>query len=467
MNLHIMKLNLKYGFLFAMLALGTGKAFGQQSKVANIDTLIQRANRLGLFSGNVLVADHGKVIYKTAIGYADAAKTIRLTDQYRFHIGSIAKEFNAVGIMMLEEQGKLSLDDKVSKYLPQLPAWASKIRIINLLQYTSGLPDVKWKTAKNDADNMVDLMKIDSLDFEPGKKYAYNNNNVFLQRRIIEKITGISFKQFVEDYELKPAGMNTAIVDPTENDKLIARSFNNDGKTDDLVYPISGWTAVTLDDFYAWANAIIKFKLISPVATREIINGVTPGRQSGLGGGSMDGDKMISHVHDGTSLNYQALLVSKVPEGVTIILMTNNKQGNLYSIEKSIEAILDGKPYAQVKRSFLDTFSAKLDLMSGEQIISFYSDLKTKHGNEYSFDDESTLNETGYYLMSKKRLTDAVRIFEYNTQLFPKSGNVFDSLGEAYYNQSNKSLALLNYKKSLQLDPANENAKKFITELDK
>ncbi|SEM61252.1 Beta-lactamase [Mucilaginibacter gossypiicola] len=462
-----MKLSFKYILLLAMFALGTQRTIAQQTRIAHIDTLIQRANRLGLFNGNVLVADHGKIIYKAAIGYADASKTARLTDQYRFHIGSIAKEFNAVGIMILEEQGKLNLDDKVSKYLPQLPAWAGKISIINLLQYTSGLPDVKWKTVKDDAGNMADLMKIDSLDFEPGKKYAYNNNNVFLQRRIIEKITGQSFKQFVEDHELKPAGMNTAIIDPDENDKLVAQSYNNDGKPDGLVYPISGWTAVTLDDFYAWANAIAKFKLISPVATREIINGVTPGRQSGLGGGSMEGDKILSHVHDGTSLNYQALLVSKVPEGVTIILMTNNKQGNLYSIEKSIEAILDGKPYVQVKRSFLDAFSTKLDLMSGEQIISFYNELKNKHSDEYSFDDENTLNETGYYLMSKKRLADAVSVFEYNTKLFPKSGNVFDSLGEAYYNQGNKPLALLNYKKSLQLDPANDNAKKIIIELDK
>jgi CubicO group peptidase (beta-lactamase class C family) len=253
-----MKSSFKYIFLFAVFSLSTQRTIAQQTKAANIDTLIQRANKLGLFNGNVLVADHGKIIYKAAIGYADARRTIKLTDQYRFHIGSIAKEFNAVGIMMLEEQGKLTLDDKVSKYLPQLPAWAGKISVINLLQYTSGLPDVKWKTVKDDAGNMADLMKIDSLDFEPGKKYAYNNNNVFLQRRIIEKITGQSFKQFVEDHELKATGMNTAIVDPDENDKLVAQSYNNDGKPDGLVYPISGWTAVTLDDFYAWANATVR-----------------------------------------------------------------------------------------------------------------------------------------------------------------------------------------------------------------
>ncbi|MEO3403635.1 serine hydrolase [Mucilaginibacter sp. CAU 1740] len=463
-----MKLNLKHSLLlFPAFMAGVGFVQAQQSKIANIDTLVRRANRLGIFNGNLLVADHGKVIYKAAIGYADAAKTTKLTEAYRFHIGSIAKEFNAVGIMMLQQQGKLSLDDKVSKYLPELPSWANTISIINLLQYTSGLPDVQWKTVKNDADNMADLMKITQLNSEPGKKYNYNNNNVFLQRRIIEKITGMSFKQFVEDYELKPTGMNTAVIDPTEKDALVARAYDNQGKTDPFFYPISGWTAVTLDDFHAWANAIAKFKLINPVTTREIINGVSANRQSGLGGGSMDGDKMISHIHDGTSMNYQALLVSKVPEGITIILMTNNKQGNLYAIDRSIEAILDSKPYAQIKKSFSDEFHTKIDSLNGTQIIAFYNDVKAKHADEYSFDGEDTLNELGYYLMGDKRMADAVTVFEYNTKLFPKSGNVFDSLGEAYYNQGNKPLALLNYKKSLQLDPTNDNAKKIIAELDK
>lgn len=462
-----MKLKLKHTLLSFAVIVYCAANVQAQSKAANIDTLIRRANRLGIFNGNVLVADHGKVIYKAAVGYTDVSKTTRLTEAYRFHIGSIAKEFNAVGIMMLQQQGKLSLDDKVSKYLPELPTWANKISIINLLQYTSGVPDVKWKTVKNDAENMADLMKVSQLNSEPGKNYNYNNNNVFLQRRIIEKITGISFKQFVEDYELKPAGMNTAVIDPTEKDALVARAYDNNGKTDPFFYPVSGWTAVTLDDFYAWANAIAKFKLINPISTREIINGVGPNRQSGLGGGSMDGDKLISHIHDGTSMNYQALLVSKVPEGITIILMTNNKQGNLYAIDRSIEAILDGKPYAQIKKSFSDEFHTKIDSLNGTQILAFYNDVKAKHADEYSFDGEDTLNELGYYLMGDKRMADAITVFEYNTKLFPKSGNVFDSLGEAYYNQGNKPLALLNYKKSLQLDPTNDNAKKIITELDK
>ena len=97
--------------------------------------------------------------------------------------------------MMLKEQGKLTLDDKISKFLPELPAWANTINVKILLQYTSGLPDVKWSSVKNDGDDLKDLMQLKKLDFEPGSNYAYNNNNVFLQRRIIEKITAIKFIQ--------------------------------------------------------------------------------------------------------------------------------------------------------------------------------------------------------------------------------------------------------------------------------
>ena len=172
--------------------------YGQSTESDKISAYINKANQIGLFNGNILVIDHGKVVYKAAIGYADASKQIPLSTSYRFHIGSIAKEFDAVGIMMLKEEGKLSLDDKVSKFFPELPSWAEKISIKNLLQYTSGLPDVKWRTVTSDADNWKDLEALKQLDFEPGTGYAYNNNNTFLRRKIIEKVTGMTIKDFIE-----------------------------------------------------------------------------------------------------------------------------------------------------------------------------------------------------------------------------------------------------------------------------
>jgi len=461
-----MKTYTKAILLFLLIiCLCTNYGFAQTKKVLQIDSLIKGANQRDLFNGNVLIVENNKTIYKVAIGKADAFGITKLTEQYRFHIGSIAKEFNAVAIMVLKEQGLLKLDDKVSKYIQGLPSWANKIKIINLLQYTSGLPNPKWDSIRNDTDNFNDLKKS-KLDFEPGTNYAYNNNNVFLQKRIVESISSMSFNDFVKEKLLKPLGMKTAIVDPTQNDKFIARSFNKDNKQDTLLNPMSGWTAVTLNDFYKWSQAINEFKLINPSSTAELMATFDNG-QCGLGAGVMENNKMISHRHDGTAGNYQALLVSTIPNGRTVILMTNNKQNNLYAINTSIQSILDGKPYAQIKKSILSDFSHQIELMSGQQFLDFYEKMKDEKNDLYSFQDESTLNEVGYQLLKKKKNEDAILVFERNTVLYPESGNVFDSLGEAYYNIGNKEKALLNYKKSLALDPTNSTAKNVILELEK
>jgi tetratricopeptide (TPR) repeat protein len=98
-------------------------------------------------------------------------------------------------------------------------------------------------------------------------------------------------------------------------------------------------------------------------------------------------------------------------------------------------------------------------------VLAFYQNLKAQKPGEYDFDNESTLNEIGYSYLGHNQLSDAITIFEYNVKLFPASGNVYDSLGEAFYKQGDKKNALLNYKRSLQLDPDNSEAKDIISKL--
>lgn len=181
----------------------------------------------------------------------------------------------------------------------------------------------------------------------------------------------------------------------------------------------------------------------------------------------MDGNKILFHKHDGISIYYQAILMGQPKKGRVVILMTNNRQNNIFDIDDAIESILDGKPYSQPKRSVTTDFQRSLDTLNGDQIVAFYKELKRKEPAKYSFDKEATLNEIGYWLMNAKRTDDAIAVFEYNTTLFPKSGNVFDSLGEAYYNKGNKAKALLNYKRSVKFDPTNNAAKAIIGELEK
>lgn len=449
--------------VIAVILCNTGFINAQDKKAA-IDSLIVRANRLDVFNGNILVVEDGKEMYRNAIGYADASRQKRLTDKYRFQIGSIAKEFNAVAIMMLSEQGRLKLEDKISVYLTGLPEWSKTVSIKNLLQYTSGVPNIDWKSVKNDAEVMAAIKNFAKLDFEPGANYGYNNSNTILQRQIVEKITGMSFKDFVTGKMLKPLKMKSSVVDPGEDTPLMAKSFSNEYVQSPLAASMSGWTAVTLDDFYRWEQSLEKFELINPSSTKEILIPAMLNKQSGLGGGTIENNTIVTHNHDGTNNNFQALLTANAIQRRTIILMTNNRQNNLYDINGAIQNILDGKPYHELKKSLVTALKDKMDT-GGTQLLNAYKKLKATHPNDYDFYNEAALNGIGYELLGNNRNEDAIIILEHNAKLFPKSGNVYDSLGEAYYNNGNKEKALLNYRKAFELDPANTGAKEKIIEL--
>ncbi|WP_206022287.1 serine hydrolase domain-containing protein [Pseudoflavitalea sp. G-6-1-2] len=428
---------------------------------------MQRAFRMGLFNGNLLVVDKGKPVYSAAIGFADSTHTKKLTTDHRFHIGSIAKEFNSVAIMLLVQQGKLKLSDPVTSFLPDMPAWMGKITVLHLLQYRSGLPNVNWDQAKSDADIMKQLKETTAPMFEPGTSYAYYNTNVFLQRRIVEKISGLSFNQFVKQYLLIPAKMKTALVDPAEKDPLVARCFDNDNKQGRLEYTMSGWTSVTLADFYNWSVCLEKFCLLTPDNTRQILIPAASGQQAGLGKGAMENNLITRHEHDGTADSYQALLVSNPTIGRLVILLTNNKQNNLGDINTCIQAILDDKPYTAPRKKFSVAIQKELDTIRASSLIDQFEKLKMHSPDEYYFNDEYEFNSIGYVLLSKQRIDEAIKVFEYNTKLFPASGNVWDSLGEAYLKQGDKANALRCYKKAVSLDPGNTGALKIIAELEK
>lgn len=157
----------------------------------------------------------------------------------------------------------------------------------------------------------------------------------------------MSFDSFVIKKILQPAGIKNGLVDPDEKVKLFAKSFNNKGKQDLIKYNISGWTALNLEDFYKWSEAINSFKLINAASTQELCNPFSTGNQTGLGEGSVQQGKVLSHIHDGAAFNYQALLLSN-PD-FTIILMSNNKQNNLEAISDAVKAILEGRSYQQIE----------------------------------------------------------------------------------------------------------------------
>lgn len=332
---------------FIILLLLTNHVSAQTNKIGQIDSLMKRANQAGMFNGNVLVSKNNKIIYNASFGYTDATKTKKLTADYRFHIGSITKEFSAVALMQLQEQGKLKLEDHVSKYIPELSKWANEVTIKDLLQYTSGIPNVNWGKIKNDKDLFDGLMHVDSLDFKPGTQYDYNMNNIFLRQFIVERLTGIRFNKYAEQFIFKPCKMTFTVMTPFENEKNIAKGFNNDLVADKEDLPITGGTYLTTKDLLKWSDCLHSNKVINPDSLFELGQQFDlPDTQSALGLAKFKNRKPTEHVHDGRAGRYEALLVSDMAQKFTIILLGNNYNGKLFEISDSITAILKNEKYS-------------------------------------------------------------------------------------------------------------------------
>lgn len=325
---------------FITFLLLTNHAFAQTKKIVQIDSLMKSANQSGVFNGTVLVSKNNTIIYNAAFGFTDASKTKKLTPDYRFNIGSITKEFSGVALMQLQEQGKLKITDPVSKYLPELHEWANKVTLKDLLQYTSGLPNVNWKKIKSNQDVFDDLKLIEKLDFVPGTQYDYNMNNVFLRQFIVEKITGIAYKDYVSQHIFRPCEMNSSEITPIVDQKLTAKGFNNkliEDKPDFLV----GGTFLTTTDLLKFVNCLYSKKLINENSLFELGQHFNlPDTQSSLGEAQFKNKKLAAHSHDGRAGNYEALLVSDLNEKYTIILLGNNYNGKLFDISETITAIL-------------------------------------------------------------------------------------------------------------------------------
>lgn len=322
-----------------------------QKQINNLDKLMKSAYETGLFNGNVLVSKNNNIIYNASFGFTDATKTEQLTGEYRFHLGSITKEFSAVALLQLEEQGKLKLSDPVSTFIPELPNWAHEVTIKDLLQYTSGIPNVNWKKIKNDTDIFNDLLLIDKLSFKPGTDYDYNNNNLFLRQFIVEHISGVPFKTYVNKFIFQPLEMNSTLMTPLENEKYIAKAFNNQLVQDPVELPITGGTYTTTRDLLRWANGLHSKKVVNADSLFKLGQSFNvPDSQSALGNAKFENKKLIEHAHDGRAGNFEALLFSDVEDKITIILLSNNYKGKLFDISEAIQAILKNEQFSVPKK---------------------------------------------------------------------------------------------------------------------
>lgn len=435
----------------------------QKSEINQIDFLMTKSYERGLFNGNVLIAKNDKIIYQKSFGFTDETKQTKLNNKPIFNIGSIAKEFNAVAIMILVEHGLLNLDDTVSKFNLGLPKWSEKVTIRQLINYASGIPRIDPLMPKNDEEAWKILKNNDNLLFEPGTSYSYDNSNVFLQRRIIEKLTGMSFQEFVTKNIIKPLKMTNSVFDPKLGYKNRTSCYDFDNVRCPEMNFISGWLWVDINDFYKWIEAMNSNRLISKESFQILLNNPYAKDEGGSLGRYFEKEELQRH--NGVSYKFESIFLNDFKNNITIILVSNNLN-RVWDLGHIIHNLMLGKDYEIPKKSVYQAIR-KESLDNVNTAIETYYLLKKNSKNEYSFENPGELNKLGYELLRGDKNNESIEIFKLATKEFPKDANLFDSLGEAYFANKQYDLALDSYNKAISLGGTNGNAEKMIEKIGK
>src|SRR5439155_1001795 len=216
---------MKPGYLMAWLTLASVMVAGQNAAdtnstrtksnltlAARVDSYLLPNVRGNNFAGAVLVANDGKIEFEKAYGLANMELGVPNTLNTRFHIASVSKPITAAAILLLAQQGRLSVNDPLSKYVSDY-ANGDKITIHHLLTHTSGIRNVNNFPEYNEKSRqhltllqIIELFKNKPLEFTPGEKYSYSNSNYNLLAYIIEKVSGKGYGEFVQEHLLRPAG---------------------------------------------------------------------------------------------------------------------------------------------------------------------------------------------------------------------------------------------------------------------
>jgi len=274
--------------------------------------------------GELAISKDGKVIFSKAWGMADLDHHIAYTTETVSEAGSISKQFTAAAILLLAQQGKLSLDDDVRKYLPQLPVYGSVIRIKNLLHHTSGLREwtdlvslTGWPRTTRAYDNQYVLNLLchqKGLNNIPGEEFIYSNSNYILLTLIIEKVSGMTLPEFSRKYIFEPAGMiHTSWRDDYRKvvtNRAIAYAEKNGAyqinMPNESVYGPGG-LLTTAEDLLKWADFYLNNSLGNPglldkqLAIDPLTNGAETDYAAGLFVDKVNGLTEISHTGETAS----------------------------------------------------------------------------------------------------------------------------------------------------------------------
>ena len=325
----------------------------------------------GVPGGVVGVIKDGQLIFSKAFGLANLTHGIPYEVGTPSNIGSVSKQFTAMAILLLEKDGKLSLDDDVRKHLPELPDLGQVVTLKNMLNHTNGfrevynlMPMTGWKG--EDALRREDVLEIlkrqEELQAAPGEEYNYNNSAFIMLTEIVERITGQTFPEFMEERVFGPLGMSSTMVRPNPATLVpgASQGYTADSagfhESGDLYAAYgAGGVYTTVEDFSKWmdnfANPVVgDQELIARMVYRDTLNnGDTI--DYGLGIGVDEWRGLLSYSHGGADIAHRAFLVYFPELNGGAVAMSNNAGFNSHQVAHEMAEIYYGDEMEQAEEA--------------------------------------------------------------------------------------------------------------------
>lgn len=355
-----------------------------QALSASIDASLAPLYKSDQPGASIIVVKDGKTVFRKAYGMADLATRRALTPDTAMRIGSLTKQFTATAILMLADEGKLHLDDDITRFLPDYPTHGQRITIEHLLTHTSGIPSYTGKpgymlgvTRDMTVAQLIDSFKDDPLEFAPGSAWRYDNSGYVLLGAIIEKVSGMPYAAFLQQRIFTPLGMRHTAYEGRELAAFPhASAYSPDATGFQPSPPMSmsqpyaaGALVSSVDDLARWDAAVSGGKLLQPATWRRAFTPYTlsTGKATGYGYGwgitTLRGEPAIAH--GGAITGFRTYALRLPAEHIYVAVLSNADAGvtSPDGVAMRAAAIALGKPYPEYKAIVLAP--ATLDAYAG------------------------------------------------------------------------------------------------------
>ncbi len=409
------------------------RALGQNSLTADQQTKVDAIARqvlatTGVPSASVGIVTNGKVAYVKAYGKAELDPPVEATPEMRYSIGSISKQFTATAILMLQQQGKLQLDDPISTWLPQLTR-SKEVTLREILSHTSGYQDyyaedysmLRMKNPTT-ADAIIDNWGKKPLDFDPGTQWQYSNTNFVIAGKIVEIVSGMPVMKFLQQNIFTPLHM----TDVMNTDMRRLQQTDAHGYIRYALGPLRpapqdgfGWMfaagelAMPVRDLLLWDIAMMNESLLEPASYKEMFTGVKlkDGKDTHYGLGveisTRDGHMVISHSGEVSGFTSENMVLPQ--DKVAIAVFTNQEAvGAAGVIAGKIAAMLVGLPPKESKQSLDQARQIFIGLQHGKIDRSLFTENCNTYFDAQALGDfESSLKPLGAPIEFRQRAKES------------------------------------------------------------